>query len=326
MIAILAGFFATFSITSIALSSILLSNTLFTFLFSASLVVFVRALDQRRIAQFLFAGVLTSLAILVRPIGKHWPIMMVFVALLYAWSARTSIVENFRRALPGFGKTMLAGLLAASLLLPWVLRNGFVHGLPVLAITTISARANVASKALGNVQGKDHREIQSEWDKSTIAELNGNPVTIAALCRGTERRMKEVERDYPFEVLKAYAVWSWENINEQDYLLPMLIPPLERANQLVNGFLKRTGLIQLRYYVACLGLIFLLIGKQYRAFVVLGAVFLYYSATVGAYPYQGSRYFLPGMIAGWILAAVAVFSLVVRVSDLFQRATRKRSI
>ncbi|MCX6833279.1 MAG: glycosyltransferase family 39 protein [candidate division Zixibacteria bacterium] len=321
-VAFIAGLLGVFSITSIALSSLVLSDTVYVFLFAFSLWLLIRALHTGRLHFFLLAGTVCGGAMLVRPIGKYWPFVMVLVTLGYHFvqRARTDFrAPDLARLLRG---AILGCLIACLIPVPWVIRNYRVHGFPVMAITTISARSTIAAKAMGNVVGQDYRKVQQEWEQEYLSKHAGQPRLLEGLCHQAQIKTQEVESEYPLEVVGAYAEWSWENISEPDYLLPILLPPASRTVDTISGFLRDHGLLRARFYLSIAGLIILIFGRHYRATLFLGAVYGYCACTIGAFPYQGSRYFLPGQLSGWILMATTIVFMVMILIEFTHRIQR----
>jgi 4-amino-4-deoxy-L-arabinose transferase-like glycosyltransferase len=307
---ILAGLLYTTSVTSISLSCLLLSDTLYAFVFAASLLSLVQALNSGRLLPFVSAGVLGGIATLVRPTGKFWPLAAVLVALIYYGVQRLTSASSFRFSWALLRGVAVTCLLACLIPVPWVLRNAHVHGFPVLAITTISARSTVAAKAMADVNGQNYRTIQENWEQECIGQQTDRQTSLEDFCRCAMVKTQEVEAKHPLQVIRAYAGWAWENINEPDYLLPVVLPTLEKDVASVNGFQRGNGMLRIWFYLAVAGLIILAIGKHFLPLIVLGMAYGYCACTIGAFPYQGSRYFLPGEIAGSILIATTiVFSI-----------------
>lgn len=323
-VARLAGLFFCISVTSIALSSLILSDTIYTFFFALLLWMFLLASKREKYWLWTIVGLTCGLSMLVRPTGKLLPLMLILIAIaalsLNIRRLGLSLLckdISIRGSLLAFGISLLC-------VLSWLLRNNSVHGTPVLALTTISAPATVAAKAVGDLTGRDYRSIQDEWDKKYLDLHAGEEHLIDGLAANAQYHADSVIAHYPRQCAAAYFKWAWENVNEPDYLLPISVPAVQLVSERLTGFLRRNGLLRARFYVAITGLCMLLIGRHYLAALILGTAYLYCTVTIGAYPYQGSRYFLPGQIPGMILMAVAgvtAFELVARSLPSLKRFT-----
>lgn len=95
-------------------SAFVLSETLFTFVLTLSMYVFLRAIYAQRLGKFALTGALLGGASLIRPIAVFMPLLSV-IPLVY----HTSL----RKALLMWGILCMAFL---SMLSPWVLRNWLV--------------------------------------------------------------------------------------------------------------------------------------------------------------------------------------------------------
>lgn len=320
---ITAGLLMSFSITSIALSTLVLSDTVYTFAFATSLWLTVKAASTKN-ARWLYAsGAVCGAAILVRPVGKYWPLALALIAAGIWWIDRFRGIDK-----PPWGNALSRGTIAMVLvafLLPltWVVRNDYVHGLPVLAITTISAPATVAAKTMGNLENRDYRLVQEDWERQYITSHLHDSDLLEGLCRQAQLNSQEVIDNHPVEFVKVYAAWSWENVNEPDYLLPVVIPALGDIAGKITGYLRAHGLLKLRFYLAVTGLLILVVGRCWKVATVLSVAYAYCAITIGAFPYQGSRYFLPGQVVGWILVATILTFSIDALTGAFRRLKGK---
>ena len=87
-VAIVAALLAALSYDSITLSCYLLSDTIYFAIFLSGLLLYLKALDSGAWKYFIFAGILTGLAILIRSIGQFWPVMMIIIAIASAYTPR----------------------------------------------------------------------------------------------------------------------------------------------------------------------------------------------------------------------------------------------
>ncbi len=303
-VARLAGFLFAFLITSIALAAIPLSDTLYTFFFALSIWLAMRALKSGGLSAWIMIGLVCGLCILVRPIGKFWPLALMSVSARMLFIRHRIFEIRWTSLFQTLRGPVIAMFIAALCVLPWVARNARVHGLPVLAITTISAPATVAAKAAADISGKEFRAVQDEWDRKFLDQHAGEERAIDGLCRNAKYHTDSIVAHYPMAFAKVYANWTWENLHAPDYLLATAAPRFSGFANRVTEFFKSNGLLRLRFYLAVVGFLLLLIYRQFAAAMILGVTYLYCATTIGAFPYQGSRYALPAQVPGMILIAV----------------------
>ena len=72
----IAGYMSALSFTAISLSTIILSDTFFLFLFLWGNLAFLLGLKNRKRSYFIFAGITIGLSILTRSIGQFWPLVL----------------------------------------------------------------------------------------------------------------------------------------------------------------------------------------------------------------------------------------------------------
>ena len=116
-ISLIASFLYAINLTAIHFNSRLFTETLFTFMFSLTVLVFLRVYKTDKVIRFVGVGVLLGLSTLIRPIVLYFPAVMIIVLLL----KKTSL----KRRLSSIAVLMLAFLLT---LFPWQYRNLRVFG------------------------------------------------------------------------------------------------------------------------------------------------------------------------------------------------------
>ncbi len=162
-IALLAGAIAACSLTSISLSCLILSDTIFFFLFALSLTLFIDGVRDGRWWQVVIAGGLLGGSILIRSIGQFWPVGMLIVGVALL-SERTGSIEV--KSLHRNQRLRQVGICFILSIVPmvgWTLRNGAVNGVFTLAKTSAGGPANVAAMTLESQTGTFYRAIQDEW-------------------------------------------------------------------------------------------------------------------------------------------------------------------
>lgn len=117
-VALLAAFLYAVEPHTVMYCSTLLTDTLFAFLFLASVVVLLRGLRDKRVWLVAGAGLLLGLATLVRPVVQFFPAVAAAIVVIYAglkWRFRVLAVASL----------LAAFVLAIS---PWLYRNHAAYG------------------------------------------------------------------------------------------------------------------------------------------------------------------------------------------------------
>jgi len=104
----------------------ILTETLFTFLFIAAILAWVKAIQQEKTIWLVISSMLMGLSVLCRPIALFFPILLAAVLLLVK---RRSWLGFLRQLVIYIGVFLIV-------LLPWVVRNDLTIGIPT--VTTIS--------------------------------------------------------------------------------------------------------------------------------------------------------------------------------------------
>ncbi|MDI6840900.1 MAG: glycosyltransferase family 39 protein [bacterium] len=111
---------AVFSIDSIVLSNLLLSEALLTFILIVSAYSFILFLIQKQKRYILYSAILLGLATLTRPIALFLPLCLVIFILFY-WR------KQCKKAIISSLLLLIVYLLTIS---PWIIRNHRVFGFP----------------------------------------------------------------------------------------------------------------------------------------------------------------------------------------------------
>ncbi len=144
--ALLAAAATAFYPALVLANSLLLTETVFTFLLTAFAACLVALVGQPRLAVALSAGVLLGLAALTRSVV--WPFPLVLVPLL-AWMLPAPLPRRLACA-----AVVLCGY--AAIVAPWAVRNTRLQGVPVVVDTMGGLNLH-----MGNYQFTPHDRI---WD------------------------------------------------------------------------------------------------------------------------------------------------------------------
>ncbi|SYZ72622.1 membrane hypothetical protein [Candidatus Zixiibacteriota bacterium] len=308
-IAVIAGFIAATSGTSISLSLVALSDTLYFFLFLVGLLLFIGGLQDRKIVFFIFSGIFIGAAILVRSIGQFYPFMMAIISLPYIWTSNKNglYLRNSDKSL--IRKVIVTLILIGLIVSVWIVRNYRTHGIPTIAFTSSGGAANVAVLTLSRIESRPGDAIRSEWVKEYLEENNLKELSIDDAFKMNLLNARETIWKYPWEVFRTYAKLIWQNINEPNYLQRAQLPNYgQRAIAWGPIFGKEVA----RYFdvsVSILGLLILAGYRLLRPFLILGTTYFYYAAMIGFTQFQGSRLFFPSLAASAIIIAIVLYAI-----------------
>jgi 4-amino-4-deoxy-L-arabinose transferase-like glycosyltransferase len=317
--ATLAGLLGAISVTSICLSCLPLSDTLYHFVFLLGLCIFVVSIDTGSWWSFIAAGLLFGYSSLVRSIGQFWFIPLTVICMLLVRRTRKhdGIDQPWQRSRYARAGAMILFILLVQML--WMARNYRVHGIWTMAYTSAGGPATVAALSLHSNDEKNYRQTLYDWEEEYLKAHNQTKFVPEEHYRMFQRKALETFRNCPLCFVRAYLGLVWTNLNDIDYLHRILIPQNNPLTIRIEYIFKDHYLNYLGFPLAMLGLLFLGLNRKYRAVLVLAAVYGYFVAMIGAFPWQGSRYFYPGYIAGDILISVVIVGLA---SLLFRATTR----
>ena len=312
-VAIVAALLAALSYDSITLSCYLLSDTIYFAIFLSGLLLYLKALDSGAWKYFIFAGILTGLAILIRSIGQFWPVMMIIIAIASAYTPR----KDFFTARFGrkrlFSKVAVTVAIVLAIVSIWLIRNYSVHGVPTLAFTSAGGPANIANQTIARLEKLPYEkvkgrvlQIEARWVEDYLNTTGQAEISLGDRFRVYSRESRQIIDSLKWEAVKTYLLLTWENVNEINYLHRHLLPKYKRWMIRAEYVIKDYRLNYLNFVLSMIGLGILLWQRRFKIAVVLGSVYFYYVAMVGFTRWQGSRLFLPAQIAWAVLIAVTL--------------------
>ncbi|HWR82783.1 MAG TPA: glycosyltransferase family 39 protein [Candidatus Deferrimicrobium sp.] len=308
-IAVVAGLLAALSYTAISLSCLLLSDTLFFFLFALSLVLYLKGLTERCWWPFILSGLLVGCGILTRPIGQFWPAAMVVIAIFSRRLVGDVHRESPRNSrLTTIVQPVIAVGIALLIALTWAFRNNAVHGVPAVAISSAGGPINIAAETAAKPQGLTREEQLTLWIKAFLEETNQKEFTPADSYRLFRSKSLEIFRNRPIDMIRTLLHWSWINVNDICHLHRLLIPKSNPKTIPLEKTILKSGLNFLNLSLCIVGMVLLLATRRFGALLVLGSVYCYFFLTVGGTRWQGSRLFLPGQLAAVVLIALTLVS------------------
>lgn len=311
IIAIVASLLLIFSATSINLSILILSDTLYFFLMIFGLYNFIIGMRTNRWKYFIIAGCSTGYAVLVKSIGQFWvvPLMIIFGLFIFIKLPRFKLTEIYQKH-----KSLIIKLISTICLIILIMSTSIIsnynrYGIPTMAFTSAGGPANVAAWTTGRLAEKDFREVKKEWYEEYKLKENLTHLTLKDQYILLRENAMRVFKENPSGFIHIYFSNVWKNMNTLNYLPRATFPSI--ANRLISfeEFLKRNSLQYLNFILSILGLLILFFTKRYYTGFILLLIYFYYAVLMGSSLWQGTRLFYPAQIAAVILMSITFYSV-----------------
>jgi len=295
----IAGGLLAVSFTSISLANIILSETLFLFLFLAGNLLFFQGLQREERKRIIWAGIFLGLAVLVRAAGQLWPIMLLVFIIFHPrrdknrkW--REQVFRRLKLAYP-------APLIVLIIIAGWIFRNYIVHDYPFYTFASAGGPANVATWAIEKAEGRSAYDIRTEWAIAYQHESGRERITRIDQYKMFSQQARRAIWQYPREVFNMYKSLVWENVTSVNelfraQLLEYQWPIVDKVNIYLEYHFN-----YLFFWLGAAGILAMLVRLHWTAFLYTGCVFVYFALMAGFTHWQGSRLFYPGQI-GWAMA------------------------
>ena len=318
--AFLAGLLAATSYTSINLSIMLLSETLYVFLFLTGFLLFLYALENDKVSHFILSGIFIGGAILVRPVGQFWIFGMLLIAFMNIWNKFHNYrFHRVRETIKRMKKTALAVLMVLLIISPWIIRNKLVHDTATLTFSSSGGPANIAAFALEPLIDRPYRKIIDDWDVAYIKDNNKTTITQEERYILYRHKTYEIMRQYPVDFIKAYVKLVGENLFAICDYHRLLLTESKGKMVRYEYLFRKYKLNFLNFFLSISGLIILFGTRRLYPAIVLGSVYFYYILLIGFTRWQGSRLFFPGQIAAVILIAVTLIFITRQIIKILRR-------
>ncbi len=316
-VALIAGTIAALSLTSISLSCMLLTETLFFTLQLTGLLCWVRAIRGNHWGWFVAAASLFGVATFVRGVTLFWPGVMLLLALLHP----KRDFAGTRRAL--IGKTCVAVALMGAMFVGWSFRNSTRHG--VFSFSeggVLAARYFWTARTLASFDStRNTRAIQEKMEAENRARYGPDGTTFAEHHRDDMAVFTAALHEHPWPMAKRFVKSAVQNATRGSELHVFQLPQFARTWDFLRPIIhKRTGAVILM--LTFIGAALLILRPDHRAAgLILLLTYGYFCAISGFEFWQGSRICFPAQMAWAILSAVVLdrmLSLLVRRSTLAQ--------
>lgn len=303
-VATLAGLICAFSLTSISLSCLVLTDTLFFFLHALGLWCMITAFRTNHTRWFVVAALWVILSTYVRAVNQLWPAAFVMLALIlprgFLGGPRPRVLVNASFA--------FALCMAGILIFCW--RNYDRHG--IFTFTTagpMAARYYWTARTLASLDPDPQvncRAVQQRMTAQNTARYGPQGASIAQYYRDDMQVFRSALREHPIPMAKRFLISAYHNTTRGSQYHPMQLPQFTRLWDTLRP-ITQTRAGQVVLVLAFLGAVSLLAGAGHRgAALILLLNYLYVTGISGMEFWQGSRICYPAQVSWAILVAVTL--------------------
>ncbi len=307
-ISMIAGYVAALSFTGIALSTSLISDSLFFFLFLLATLFFLRGLRNFRRRDYILAGIFLAGAILTRGVGQFWPFALI-VFSLFAHGINRGIFFgiSFKR---GVVLSLITPAIAIAIVSVWVIRNGIVYDYPAVSGAGAHGAGKVVIAVASKVEDKPGDEILTRWIDDYKAKHNRDEVSRGEIFKIYTSQTIHYAITHPGAFMGVYIHNTGANTLALNDLYRTHIPRYFNPISRYMTAYRSVYLHALHLAMVTLALIITLFRRKWfvAGFIVL--VYGYFMLFMGLGSAQGSRLFYPAQL-GWAIAFGIVITYVV---------------
>jgi len=297
----LAGILSAISLTSISLSGVVLTETLFIFTFSALLYCLIRGLSTGMRVWFLISGILSGYCILTRPMFQYWPIFII------AWIIITPS-KRFHGSKKRLFFHLLLFLSVSSIVIsPWIIRNYSNHGVFTLSSGGVStARYYWTAKALSELTPNSTiSSVRKElWGIENLTWRNQKS-DVKEEIDSHKKVIKDTFIQYPLLMIRAYVTSVRINILERNR---MHVPQIQALKPFWIKLVPYQTLWSKVVAISSIFGLFLVLRKRGFGleFSVLTSTYLYFALMSGFAFHKGNRIIFPAHVSwmplfGWLI-------------------------
>lgn len=302
-----AALISATSFTAIAQSTILLSDTLFFFLFLTGNLLFLKGLRSGKRSSFVWSGLIIAAAVLTRAVGQFWPLtLIIFLGVLPMRYLDRTIFPS-RRAL--FRRAIIAPLVALVIMGGWMVRNSVVHGMPVVAASGVHGLGRLTAYAQMQMDNCELGEVFATWAEEYKRERQCDTIPLRDWYAIVEHKARRMAAEHPWELAYYYFGRINVNITAANELYFHQLP---RCKYTISAWLDRSHRIFLHYVIPLMtlgGFALLFKRRLWLPVLFLGLMYLLFFFLVGFGMWQGSRLFFPAQIAWSVVVSYLVVDL-----------------
>ncbi len=298
LVSIIASLLMVVSYTAISLSIIVLSDTLFFFLFLLSLYTLLTGIQKNRRLYFICSGLFMGYAILVRSIGQFWfvPIaIIILLSLTYHRTMKVRDIYNYNKEIIQKGAITIAIILIVICTVS--IRNYTVHNVFAITSTASGGLANVAAFTYELLDGTPRRAVRTQWYNDFMEENNRESITEKEMHIINQKKAITTFLHHPITMIQSHLLTAWTNANEINSLNRILFPKTKKFAIKIEHFIRNYKLNYSGFILTILGLILLAINRHHKTMAIIALIYAYYFVMIGSYYWQGSRLFFPAEIA-----------------------------
>ncbi|MDD4051008.1 MAG: glycosyltransferase family 39 protein, partial [candidate division Zixibacteria bacterium] len=299
-----AGIISATSFTAISQAAILLSDTLFLFLFLAGNLLFLKGLKNGKRSHFFWSGIVLGAAVLTRAVGQFWPpVLIILIGILPMRSFGRSVFPN-RRSL--FKRAIIAPLVALVIMGGWTARNYAVHGMPVVAGSGLHGLGRLTAYAQMKLEDRSLGDVFARWADEYKREHHTDSIPLREWYALVGQKAGRMMAEHPRAMLWYYLGRIKVNITAANDLYVHQLP---RSKDMISYQMGRIHRMLLHFVIPILtvwGFWLMVKRRQWMPALFLGSMYLLFFFMVGFGMWQGSRLFFPSQIAWSVVVSYLV--------------------
>ncbi len=297
-VAVLSGLWVTLSFTGLSMSTSLLTDQPFYTLHAFGLLFFLWGLRTGRTRWFVAAGVVSTVATAIRPLGQLW--VWVYPMLGAGWV----LADTGRRNWRVFVRSLWVPGLMLAFVLAWSMHNADRHG--IFTFTTNGVRASwaylAATAVADHTPGATFDSVRNAWSDQVHSSHDGQPLSQATVHARMKSQVMSVLSEHPGWMLDSFTGIVRQNLRASNHFAEAQVPRWSRFWAALRN-LSHDWINPLIVWLSALGWILLIRAHLWRAALVLGITYAYFSLTAGFSFWQGSRLHFPAEMAWAILVS-----------------------
>lgn len=299
-VSILAGVQHALSLTSIALSAILLSETVFLIIILLGFVLVMKGLQEKKLIYYIIASMLFGAAALTRSVGQFLPALVLLIAVIHNWKVIRSDYRKIFRLMAGPILIAIVTLMVVSL---WMIHNDRNHGFADLTLSAPWGVSKVVRLVRADVDNRTYEETTEDFFAELYEhEMYKTDGYARALSVYSKEAFFLLLIEHPITVAKVYSKNVWTNITADWGGYYLLITGHESWKKVYARVIGNDKTI-LRFRVILfllLGIVALHLQRKYGLLIILLSITFYFGILSGFTLNQGPRMILPGQI-GWAI-------------------------
>lgn len=320
IIAMLAGLMHATSIASIALSNLVMSDSVFFFILISALILFIMGLRTDNWKFYLPASLLFGIAPLFRSIGLFFfgPLLITTVVLLWPSSG-----ERWKEKRKQLLWPIITIVIALFIVGAWASRDREPVD-PPIAYSSYTGMFKVVALTRARINHIDYSEATTELDKeiTNLLPAYDNKLYWAFMVH-TKAELIRLFKSYPLTTTGTILGNAIDKSNSSKTHLWRCLPRYALSINLIEEMIEKYGLNYLVAVLSIIGLVMLLARKQYRLIIILSVIYVYFGIFLGFTVNTGNRIFLPGQIAWTILSAYPILAIF---NFLWNRVRKVRKV